>query len=368
MPSAAVLGGGIAGLAAGVALGQAGWQVTIFERTQRLEAIGAALSLWPNAVEGLRQLGVLEDVCRRAMPFHTMLVANNRERPIIPARQVDGQAMMVTRTDLQGALACALPEGTLSLGREVTSVSDEGDAVTVGFLKGRAERVDLVVDAGGLRSVAADPAVTYRGYGGVVALSDPINDEGTAGLAAEYWGWRERFGLFELTGDRRYWFFMRDQPANAAPPSHAEVSSRASGFPPAVRRAIAATPPERLIPFSIHARPAPRSLGMGRVIRIGDAAHGMEPNLGQGACQAIEDAVALGAVARARCAGDMLTSFEHLRLKRVAGIVRRAAEGRHGAHGPLATQWMTRTLLRAVPMRLSDRLARSIQTMPAYEL
>ena len=107
-------------------------------------------------------------------------------------------------------------------------------------------------------------------------------------------------------------------------------------------------------------------MGSGRLIRVGDAAHAMEPNLGQGACQAIEDAVALGAVARVCPLDDVLTSFERLRLKRVAGIVRRAAEGRHGAHGSFATQWAMRTLLRVVPARVSDGLARSIQTMPAY--
>jgi 2-polyprenyl-6-methoxyphenol hydroxylase-like FAD-dependent oxidoreductase len=91
----------------------------------------------------------------------------------------------------------------------------------------------------------------------------------------------------------------------------------------------------------------------------------MEPNLGQGACQAIEDAVALEIVARAQSPDRMLTEFEALRLKRVAGIVRRAAEGKHGAHGALAAQWAMRNTLRLIPDRISDGLARSIQTLPA---
>jgi 2-polyprenyl-6-methoxyphenol hydroxylase-like FAD-dependent oxidoreductase len=84
-------------------------------------------------------------------------------------------------------------------------------------------------------------------------------------------------------------------------------------------------------------------------VRVGDAAHAMEPNLGQGACQALEDAVALGVAARSHSPNEILSTFEQLRLKRVSYIVRRAAEGRHGAHGWLAKQWAARTLLRAVP-------------------
>ncbi|WP_174297090.1 FAD-dependent monooxygenase [Sphingomonas bacterium] len=159
---------------------------------------------------------------------------------------------------------------------------------------------------------------------------------------------------------------MRDQSADTLTPSRDEILVRAARFAPAVGCAVAATPAERLIPFVIYARKPPQSLGSGRLIRVGDAAHAMGPNLGQGTCQAIEDAVALGAVAATSPVEDILASYERLRLKLVAGIVRRAAEGRHGAHGPLAVQWAMRSLLRLMPAGISDRLARSIQTMPAY--
>ena len=367
MTSAIVLGGGIAGTTAAIALLRAGYVVSVYERAIALEPVGAALSLWPNAMEALDRLGLGGDVRPRGMPFTKLLVADRRERPIIAARHVDGEALIISRSELQSALVGALPPGVLSLDSEVSSVESGTDGMRVTFADGQVERADVVIDAGGLRSAAADASfVSYRGYGGVVALSDPVGGAGLSGLAAEYWGWRERFGLFELSGDRRYWFYMRDQPAHAAPPSHGEVSARAEGWAPDLRRAVSATPAHALIPFSIHARPVPRRLGEGRLIRVGDAAHAMEPNLGQGACQAIEDAVALEAVARAGQPDTILAAFESLRLKRVSSIVRRAAEGKHGAHGMLATQWALRTALRLLPNRVSDGMARSIQTLPAY--
>lgn len=366
MTSAIVLGGGVAGMTAGVALARAGWNFRIFERAERLEAIGAALSLWPNATEGLRRLDVLDRVFPLGAPITAMLVADRQERPILACRAIDGPAIIITRANLQAALADALPTGALVLGKEAAAVEADANGVRVHFTDGTIEAADVLIDAGGLRSIAAAAdGVSYRGYGGVVALSDPVEDGDLDGLAAEYWGWRERFGLFELPGDRRYWFYMRDQSVDAAPPTHAAILSRTAGWTPAIGRSVAATPPDRLIPFSIHARPAPRTLGEGRIIRVGDAAHAMEPNLGQGACQAIEDAVALEIVARTQSPDRMLSKFEALRLKRVTGIVRRAAEGKRGAHGALATQWAMRNALRLLPERISDHLARSIQTLPA---
>ena len=367
MPSAVILGGGIAGSAAGLALAQAGWQVRIYERAARIEAVGGALSIWPNAVAALARLGVADAVRRCGMPFSSILVADRVGRPIIPLRRVDGEALLVTRSDLLNALIEALPSETLMLGRDVVQVEQRASGTLLRLADGQTVQADLIVDAGGLRSVAADAEdVSYRGYGGVVALSNPVVDGDLGGLAAEYWGWGERFGLFELTGRRRYWFYMRDQSAEAGPPSYDEIATRAARFPPAVGCAVGLTPPERLIPFSIHARAAPRMMGRGHVVRVGDAAHAMEPNLGQGACQALEDAVALGAAARTHAVQDIVSAVERLRLKRVGHIVRRAAEGRHGAHGALVKQWAARSLLRAVPQIVTDHMVRSIETMPAY--
>ena len=367
MSSAIILGGGIAGSAAGLALVRAGWQVTIYERATRLEAVGGALSIWPNAMAALARLGVADAVRDRGMPFSSMLVADREGRPIIPVRRVDGDAMLVTRADLLHALIDALPPDTLVLGREGEQVEEQASGALLRFVDGRTAQADLIVDAGGLRSVAAEPnAVSYRGYGGVVALTDPVVGQGLGGLAVEYWGWGERFGLFELTGNRRYWFFMRDQPIEAGPPSHDEIATRAARFPPAIGSAVGATPPEQLIPFSIHARATPRTMGRGCVLRVGDAAHAMEPNLGQGACQALEVAVALRAAAYSHEVENIVPMVERLRLKRVRYIVRRAAEGRHGAHGLLAKQWAARSLLRAVPAVITDHMVRSIETMPAY--
>lgn len=368
MPKAIIAGGGIAGLASATALEQAGWIVSIHERATEIRPLGAALSLWPNATAALDRLGLLEQVTAAGAPLNAMFVGDQAGKPIMAARRMTSPALMVTRAALQQCLARAV-SAPVVLDDAIEAVDQQGDCVTVRFANGRTETADLLIDAGGIWSPISSKVIEghadYRGYGGVIALSNRL-DSKVDGMASEYWGRHERFGLFEITDNRRYWFFMQTQKADAVPPTHAEVAEKSKAWSRGIAEAIEATPPERLIPFSIHAKPPPKRLGSGRIICVGDAAHAMEPNLGQGACQALEDAVALAILATSNAPEALLPAFEKLRLKRVRNIVGRAAEARSGAHGSPLMQSVMRTLLRTLPQSLVDRISRDVQTMPDY--
>lgn len=367
MPKAVVIGGGIGGLASALALVKAGWDVRVVERAATIEPIGAALSLWSNALQALDRLGAADKIRSVGQPFSEMLVADQQGRPIIGPRASDGESFIVTRAALQAALFSSLPLHVVTLGCEVEKVKAGNGQTRVTLTDGAHVDADLVVDAAGIRSIGRpNEQATYRGYGGVVAISDECDGHNLNGLAAEYWGWGERFGLFELTAHRRYWFYMRDQSADAAPPSHADILGNSASWPAGITEAVAATPAERLIPFSIYAKPPPNSLKLGNMVHVGDAAHPMEPNLGQGACQALEDAAALFAAVSHATLDRIPDEYERLRLKRVAMIVNRSAEGRHGAHGFRLKQLAVRTGLRVMPNSITDKMSRLVQTMPNY--
>jgi len=342
--------------------------VAVYEQAAAFAPLGAALSLWPNAMAALDRLGLAENVAAAGAPLRAMLLADWRGKPIIPRRAMTEPAIMVTRARLHETLADALDGVALSFSAPIRSVRQNNAGVTVSFDNGEEVSADLVIDAGGIRSPIAAaytaPGV-FRGYGGVLALSDAVDGPALEGVAAEYWGWGERVGVFELPDHRRYWFYMADQTPMSVAPSYEHIATRTKGWPESVTKAIAATPADRLISVSIHAKSAPKSLGIGRLISVGDAAHAMEPNLGQGACQAIEDAVVLGMIAKHQRPEDILPAMEKSRLKRVGAIVNRAAEGKHGVHGLWIKQAAMRTLMRCVPASITEGIVRSVQTLPA---
>ncbi|WP_375429403.1 FAD-dependent monooxygenase [uncultured Sphingomonas sp.] len=366
-PTALVIGAGIAGLASAVALRQAGWTVELVERAPELPAAGAALSLWPNAMAGLRRLGAAARIEAEAAPIARMLLATRDGAMLIDRAVAD--AYLPTRALLRATLRDAVGDLAVELGREVVELvsAERGE---VRFADGERRSADLVVAADGIRSAVglavAGNEARYRGYGGVVALSDAVDGTMPAGLAAEYWGRHERYGVFDLGGGRRYWFHMRTARIDEPAPTLRGIAARLEGWPAHVRDAVRATPAERLIPWPIHARSPPRRLARGRTMCVGDAGHAMEPNLGQGACQAIEDAVALGAAAARADPAGVPALFEAMRLARVRGVVGRAAEGGYAVHGPVAVQEAMRAALRVMPGLVKERLAAGVQTMPGY--
>ena len=365
--SAIVVGAGIGGLTSAIALKNAGWDVTVYERTSNLKPLGAALSLWSNAVEGLRQLDVLSAILPNAERISTMLVADKQGRPIIGPHSMDELSIMIARADLQRTLLNELGTENVVLGKKVFRLKNGKGNACVSFETGFTAEADLVVDAAGIRSIGSSPTdLSYRGYSGILAISNAVSNSSLNGSASEYWGEHERFGVFELPANRHYWFYMRSARPGARMPSKAGVLAQAKEWPRTIGDAVKATRETDFVPFEIFAAAPPRTLGEGRIIQVGDAAHPMEPNLGQGACQAIEDAAALSVLAMNLDPAEIGFAFNRLRLKRVRTIVNRAAEGKYGAHANSLIRGSMRTVLRSIPKNVSLALSRRIQTMPDY--
>jgi 2-polyprenyl-6-methoxyphenol hydroxylase-like FAD-dependent oxidoreductase len=357
---AIIVGGGIGGLATARGLGLRGWDVTVLERQPRLEAVGAGLSLWPNALRALDWLGVGTRVRAAGAP-----IAGGHLRTASGAWlarvDVDGP-IVVHRADLHEILADGLDVRT---GTPVTDV--------------RALDADLVVGADGIGSVvraAHSPHVRVRDSGQVSWRAVvPAEVLGTERGGGETMGPRGlRFGYAPMGERGIYWYVAAPAPLRTAPPAEqlTELRERFKDWHDPIPRLLAATDPATLLhhPLLDLHPVAPMRFGS-RTALVGDAAHAMTPNLGQGACQALEDAVTLAALvpdAGARAAGGLeeaLHRYDALRRPRVTLVARRSWQlGRIvGARGAL-TGALVRTLFRLTP---SGATARGAQQVTVWE-
>ncbi|MFI9150196.1 FAD-dependent monooxygenase [Streptomyces sp. NPDC053367] len=360
---ATVVGGGIGGLAAAVALQRRGWRVEVLERAERFTEIGAGISLWPNALAALdalglagavRDLGAVETAGGvRDLRGRWLSRTDNAEL----ARRFGHPLVVLHRADLLRVLAEALPADSLRPGSEVLAVRDDGHGPVVEH-RGGESRPDLVVGADGLHSAvrgalwpeAAGPR--YAGYPAWRMVTEPLDEPPAEGAAT--WGNGERFGYTVLPGRRMYCFATASLPPASALGSpaaeYAELLRRFGDWPDPVPALLAAVPADAVLRHDLYDLPPLRTFVRGRVALLGDAAHAMTPNLGQGACQALEDAVTL-----AHCldeTGDpaaALRSYDALRRPRTQAVVRRSA--RLGAVGQLA--WPPAVLLRDTAARLT---------------
>jgi 2-polyprenyl-6-methoxyphenol hydroxylase-like FAD-dependent oxidoreductase len=355
---AVVIGGGIAGLASALALTRRGWQVEVLERAPEFTEVGAGLSLWPNALRALDALGVGELVRDRAVLQGPVGIRDPAGRWLSRTDTADlqrryGLAAMIHRADLLAVMRAAFPEGALRPGTLVSAVRADG---TVTHSGGEC-RADLIVGADGVRSATrrsvwpGAPEPRYAGYTSWRMVCPPVPVTETS----ECWGRGERFGYAPLPDGRVYLYATANAPEGASDGGLAELRRRFGSWHHPIPALLEAVDPGSVLHHDLYELPDLTTYTSGAVVLAGDAAHAMTPNLGQGACQALEDAVVLGTV---MASGDGLTAYDRQRRPRTQMIARRSRQV------GVAAQWASPAAvrLRDIALRLlpSSSFARSV--------
>jgi len=369
--SAVVVGGGIGGLAAAVALRQRGWDVTVLERSSTPTEIGAGLTLMANGQRALRELGLADAVSATAVPQGGGGIRDRSGRWLARvdgadlARAVGTSVVGIHREHLHRVLREALPAGVLVPGADVVDVSGETE---VSYLHGGERRrlaADLVVGADGIGSCvrrALFPHHPGPAYTGVTAWRSVTAGRWPLDLAgAVSWGPATEFGAVTLVDGRVYWFAA----VAGAPEGHrfrdeaAHLRARFRDWHAPIPELLACAEHDAVLRHDLYhlASPLPGYV-RGAVALLGDAAHAMTPNLGQGAAQALEDAVVLGlALDRHDDVASALAAYDRTRRPRSQAVARASRwAGRIGSElrsGALVS--VRDALVRAAPTRMSLR-------------
>ncbi len=334
--SFAILGGGIGGLSTAIALQRKGLTVTLFEAAPSFKPLGAGLSLSGNAIRAYEEIGIDAEViaigCR-------LQVARGKDKlgRLISETSSDElkrrfgvlNNFTLHRADLHELLLAFLKPGTVQLGKAATSFTQDSTGVTLQFADGTQVKTDYLIAADGIHSMVRkqllpDSQPRYSGYTCWRGVIDDLPPGINLNEMTETWGKGRRFGVVPLAHGRIYWFATLNAVQNDPQMKNARVKDLQDifrGFHFPIPQVLEHTRDEQLIWGDIiDIKPISR-FAFGRVVLAGDAAHATTPNLGQGACMAIEDAATLMNALLSYPAEEAFARFETHRIRRTTGIV-----------------------------------------------
>jgi 2-polyprenyl-6-methoxyphenol hydroxylase-like FAD-dependent oxidoreductase len=365
----AVIGGGIGGLTTALALTRQGIGCTVYERAPELQEIGAGLGIWPAPLRVFDKLGIGDAVRELSGPWDhaglrrwdgTYLVRYTADEF---ADHLGEPTIGVHRGELQALLLRSLPEGVVRVGSECIGLASWPAGVTISLADGQTIEAEAVIAADGRRSAVRDlvfgkrtlhdcKSVGWRGTAFAPEGSDWHR------FAGESWGPAGRFGILPISGGRVTWYAAARR-YNAGG-DLAEVMDRFGSWHHPIPSLIAATGPDDLWRDSLDdLRPLLRWT-QGRVALLGDAAHPMTPDLGQGACQAILDAwVVAEELASQTSVPDALRVYERRRRRRAAmvSLVARGATTGARFEGRLSVALRSRVAALGPPSVMLRQLA-----------
>lgn len=370
MSEIAVIGGGIGGLVAGIALQRAGKAVRIYERAPAFAEVGAGISISPNATLGLESLGLGDFMQAQAnepleqVQFHGLtgerLTASDRRT----TRQTYGAAYyQLHRADLHHELVRVFGLDNCAMDHELNGIAGDLNGVTLNFTDRDPVRVDVAIAADGLRSVVRDivfdPAPPV--FSGHVAWRALIPAERLGGDYTLRRSTNHIAGQNLVTYPVRGTTFVNvvaltrssvwSEESWSAKAEKAELAAQFEGWDGFVRHAIDAIPEEQLYRWGLFLREPLTRWVAGHVALLGDAAHPMLPYMGQGASCAIEDGVVLG-----RCFAQCADPDSALALYERSRIDRASLLQRESNLGGERLQAFNPDLLRDMPLRNEDAL------------
>ena len=366
-----IAGAGIAGLAlaAGLQRTETATPYLLLEERPELGSSGGAITLWPNAIAALDEIGVGDDVRRAGHAVGAGTIATSSGRVVRTldiersAVALGGPLVAIRRSDLVGILHAQIKPGSVRLGTAFHGYEHDDGGVRV-VADGMAVEASALVGADGYRSVVArtlHPGLPER-YAGYPAWRGIADADGLEPV--QLWGSQQEFGVVPLGRGATYWYGTVHEPADGVADDELEhVRAAFAGWPDPVRQVLVATGPAAVTRNDVMDRDLPRRWSDGPVVVIGDAAHAMRPHLGQGGCQALVDAAVLARLlAQADDPAVAFGEFEKLRRGAVKRVVALSRAAGRAINAPVPLHRLSRFL----PDRLMLRSLAKVAGTSAY--
>ena len=330
------------GLTTGIALKKFGHRVTIYEQAEQILPVGAAISLWSNGVKCLNYLGLTEQVAKLGGQMNDLAYIDGLNGEVMTQfslapliEEVGQRPYPVSRAELQNMLMDAFGRQDIQLGKRMVSIEDKGQHVEIGFQDGSTVSAALLIGADGTHSMTRQYVLgkqverRYAGYvnwNGLVEISEDL-------APAQQWttfvGEGKRASLMPVAEHRFYFFFDVPLPAgleNQRSEYKILLKQYFSGWCSQVQCLIDSIDEQKTNRVEIHDIEPFTQFYKGRVVILGDAAHSTTPDIGQGGCQAMEDAVYLARALQINTLGleDALKRYQNKRNERANELLLRA--------------------------------------------
>lgn len=375
MQNIIIIGGGIGGLCTALALRRKGFGVQVYETVSEIKAAGAGIILASNAMNVLARLGLAAQLHDVGLTLERLELTDAAGKALFRVasraelmRDYGAPIVAALRARLYERLLNALPPDIVVTNKHFERYATSDTGVTAYFADGTQAQGDILIGADGIRSAVRRQLLPNIGlrYSGQTSYRGVANIamRGTLAEAArEAWGSQIRVGLVPVGFEQTYWFTSEPTAAGGSDADKASAKRRllawAGEFAEPTAEIIANTPDASLIRTDMYDLPPLPTWHSGRVALLGDAAHATTPNLGQGGCQAIEDAFVIAEVLHKHGATDPHSAFieyEHIRKPKAEMIVARSRQFGALVHMKYGWQRVLRNgALRLMPAALGQR-------------
>ncbi|WJY15796.1 FAD-dependent urate hydroxylase HpxO [Pectobacteriaceae bacterium CE90] len=356
---ALVIGAGIGGLCAAVALKKVGIACDVFEAVAEIKPVGAAISIWPNGVKCMNHLGMGDIMDRSGGPMHYIAYQDYQQARIMTrfslkplVNRVGERPCPVARAELQGQMLDFWGRKSVQFGKRVNRIEENAGGVSAYFSDGSVAQGDFLIAADGTHSAIRPYVLGYtpeRRYAGYVNWNGLVPIDETI-APADQWttfvGEGKRVSLMPVADGRFYFFFDVPLPKGLAEDRQSvrqDLQRYFSGWCLPVQQLIERIDQHTTNRIEIHDIDPFNQLVRGRVALLGDAGHSTTPDIGQGGCAAMEDAVVLGQVLASHDRIESaLLNYQQQRRDRVRDLVlkaRKRCDITHGKEMPQTQAW-----------------------------